>query len=509
MPFLEEARRKLEKRGKMSIGTKIGFMYAGVFTFALMGVSVAIVAIIMNAYKKFSLDDLVRTAEKVAAHIENGGALTEEALEELNPDNTTEIVVTLTGWDHWPVDAIMPDFPSFVGDELKGRSLRPGQVVRIRDINYMFGQKIAHVQGRAYLIMVFRNYQREMEMINLCSSIFLALNIFGLGVSAVVGRGMSHVTLRPIRRIIQTAERIGIEDLSQRIQIDGPRDEITELSISFNDMIARLETSFLQQNQFVSDASHELRTPITVIQGYASLIDRWGKNNPEVLQESIDSIKLETEHMALLVKRLLFMAKTDQKRMVLQKKELDLAAVAEEMAKEMNVMQLEASVKVESSGKSVIYGDYDLIKQLMRIFLENAIKYSKKPEDPILLKTKGERERCILTVKDYGIGIKEEDLPHIFERFYRADKARSNGVPGTGLGLSIASWIIRQHGAGVEVKSTFGKGTEIIVTFKRLIEDESKRKSDLKKIAEDESKRKGDLKKIAEDESKRKGDGKA
>jgi signal transduction histidine kinase len=208
------------------------------------------------------------------------------------------------------------------------------------------------------------------------------------------------------------------------------------------------------------------------VQGYANLIDRWGKNNPDVLQESIDSIKSETEHMSMLVKKLLFMAKTDQKRIQLQKQPLKVGIVAEEVVRELNVMDPDINIILSVDGEGLILGDYDLVKQLLRIFLENASKYSKKPGDPINLSVSTTKDHCQVSIKDRGIGIKDEDLPHIFERFYRVDKARSNGVPGTGLGLSIASWIIKQHGASVDVKSVYGQGTEIIIQFARL---ESKR----------------------------------
>jgi heavy metal sensor kinase len=471
---LKSAKGRFGRAGKMTIGAKIGFMYAGIFAFVLLTVSVIIVSNVIATYRRFSLKELEQTAEKAASHIESGGALTAEALRELNPNKYVEVGISLVGWEHWANNApSMPSLPpQFTEDGFAPKNLKPGQVVRIRAVQYMFGQRLAHYQGRTYLIMVFRNYQREAEMISLFTTIFVLLNILGVGASAVVGRTISHLTLSPIRRIIQTAERIGIADLSQRIQLDGPNDEIKELSVAFNDMIARLETSFVQQNQFVSDASHELRTPISVIQGYANLIDRWGKNNPEVLQESIDSIKAETEHMSMLVKKLLFMAKTDQKRIQLQRQPLYLGYVAEEVAREMSVMSPDLNISLETEGTGLVLGDYDLIKQLLWIFLENAIKYSKNPGDPILLRVTDEKGKCRVSIKDHGIGIKQEDLPFIFERFYRADKSRSNGVPGTGLGLSIASWIIRQHGASVDVASVFGEGTEVIIHFTRFTDEE-------------------------------------
>ena len=143
--------------------------------------------------------------------------------------------------------------------------------------------------------------------------------------------------LKPVEEIQQTAERISIEDLSQRIDTSGPDDEMKELAETFNSMISRLENSFQKQNQFISDASHELRTPISVIQGYANLINRWGKSDPTVLEESIQSILAETEHMSQLIKKLLFLAKSDQNRIPVQKEQFCLNELVKEVVKEMEI----------------------------------------------------------------------------------------------------------------------------------------------------------------------------
>ena len=140
------------------------------------------------------------------------------------------------------------------------------------------------------------------------------VNILGIILAALMGSYISNVMLKPIRKIKETAKRISVEDLSQRIEIDGPDDEIKELSVTFNSMIDRLEESFEQQSRFVSDASHELRTPISVINGYANLINRWGKDDPEILQEAVNNILEETDHMSVMIKNLLFLAKSDQNR---------------------------------------------------------------------------------------------------------------------------------------------------------------------------------------------------
>ncbi|MDR1537939.1 MAG: HAMP domain-containing histidine kinase [Clostridiales bacterium] len=464
-------KRRMRSAANMTIGAKISFMYASIFAVGLISVTVFIMCNMIYTYRKYSRKELDQTAEKVAEYIESGGIIADKALKELNPNKYVEIGITQVSGESKDIWASGLPFP-FSQEDYQTFEPKSDQMVEIRSVLYMVGERRANYEGKTYIVRVFRNYQRELEIINLFTMVFVSFNITGIALAAAVGKTISHMTLRPIRRLIQTAERISIEDLSQRIEVTGPNDEIRELSATFNDMIARLEISFRQQNQFIADASHELRTPISVIQGYANLIDRWGKNDPAVLQESIDSIKAETEHMSMLVKKLLFMAKTDQNKIQIQKQPLYLGYIAEEAVREMSVMELGCKITVNTDGTGLILGDGDLIKQLIWIFLENAVKYSKSPESEVVLSITDEKSKCRVSIKDYGIGIRKEDLPYIFERFYRADKSRSNEVPGSGLGLSIASWIAKQHGAQIDIKSEYGEGTEVIILFTRFTDED-------------------------------------
>ena len=239
-----------------------------------------------------------------------------------------------------------------------------------------------------------------------------------------------------------------------------------ELSVTFNSMIDRLEESFEQQSRFVSDASHELRTPISVINGYANLINRWGKDDPEILQEAVNNILEETDHMSVMIKNLLFLAKSDQNRNHVQKQPMSINEAVYDIAKDLSVTDERIEVITEVCDKElIISGDPDLIKQMLWIYTENAVKYS-GDKKVITYKVYTEGDYACVSVKDNGCGISEEDIQHIFDRFYRADKSRNKEIPGNGLGLSIASWIINTHNGKVEVKSVVGQGTEFISKFK-------------------------------------------
>ena len=220
----------------------------------------------------------------------------------------------------------------------------------------------------------------------------------------------------------------------------------------------------MQQARFVDDASHELRTPIAVIQGYANMLDRWGKDDPAVLEESITAIKNESENMKELIDQLLFLARGDNGRQKLSMEKLNLSDVMREVWEESMMIDSDHKYLFEDSENCYINGDLAMIKQSVRIFVQNAAKYSDKG-NTIKLSVKRAGDQISYMVQDEGIGMAGEELSHIFERFYRSDKARNSSTGGSGLGLSIAKWIIDAHQGSVEVISRQDIGTRMTVTF--------------------------------------------
>ena len=216
----------------------------------------------------------------------------------------------------------------------------------IDDTEYMFINDDFNINGKIYTIDVFKQNIDDGQYMTVLTMKLIFMDFAGIIVAFLLARYISKIMLKPIQSIRNTAERISVEDLSQRIDINGPDDELKELSLTFNSMIDRLESSFKSQTQFVSDASHELRTPISVIQGYASLMNRWGKSDPVVLQESIDSIISETEHMSELVKKLLFLARSDRKNISVNKENICLNDIVSDMVKDIQVME---------TGKEIIF----------------------------------------------------------------------------------------------------------------------------------------------------------
>jgi signal transduction histidine kinase len=227
-------------------------------------------------------------------------------------------------------------------------------------------------------------------------------------------------------------------------------------------MLNRIQTGFEKQRRFVSDASHELRTPITVISGYADMLDRWGKQDPSALQESIEAIKSEAKNMYGLIEKLLFLARADQNRQILKKSPLDTERLIEEIFQETSIIAPNHIIVLSQNEPATICADSASIKQMLRIFIENSINYTPNG-GKINISAKKSGHYFDITIKDSGIGIPSEDQPHVFNRFYRVDKSRTKITGGTGLGLSIANWIAEQHNITINLDSTLGEGTTITV----------------------------------------------
>ncbi len=275
---------------------------------------------------------------------------------------------------------------------------------------------------------------------------------------------LNKSVLAPIHDITEMAQTLSANNLSNRINIAGTKNELKDLASVINSMLDRIERSYNSQKQFVSDASHELRTPIAVIQGYVSMLNRWGKEDPEVLEEGISAIAQETESMKDLVESLLFLARHDKKTLMMEMSRFDALEVAEELHREAAMVTPGNTFLLSPADSCMIEADRNMIKQVMRILCDNAVKYTPKG-GTITIGVKHEPGWCTLSVSDNGPGIPSDELPKIFERFYRSDSARKSEGGGHGLGLSIARIIVKAHGGKLRVRSKVGMGSTFFVVL--------------------------------------------
>ena len=267
--------------------------------------------------------------------------------------------------------------------------------------------------------------------------------------------------LRPIRSITEKIDEVTDDNLSARLDQVDSQDELMELTNRINGMLENLEQSFVRQQNFVADASHELKTPISVIQGYSHMLTRWGKSDPKVLEEGIEAIARESENMKKLVEQLLLLARLGNFSMNVTR--FNLVEVIAEIAESYKMVDFSHAIGfVRKEDAITVETDKNLLTESVRALVDNAIKYTPSG-GRITIGCQMIEEHAEISVTDTGIGIKPEDLSHIFERFYRCDKARGRESGSSGLGLSIAKSFTETMGGHIDVTSDVGLGTTFVI----------------------------------------------
>lgn len=299
----------------------------------------------------------------------------------------------------------------------------------------------------------------------------VVLSIIGIILAGMFGLITGQRALTPLATVTETALQITrADDLSRRIPTRGiVDDEVGKLITAFNDTMGRLEKLFATQRRFVADIGHELRTPLTVIRGNIDLMRRMGIED----EQSLHSIELEVDRLARLVEDLLILAQAESGKLPMDRRRVELDTLLLEVFSQAHILAGERiQMEIGQIDQVLICGDWDRLKQVVLNLVANAIKYTSEGGKVIVSLSK-QTGKAELVVKDTGAGIPEEDLPHVFERFYRGDKSRTRGKDGAGfgLGLSIAYWIVRNHGGEIEVKSKLNRGSTFTVRLPLADED--------------------------------------
>lgn len=283
-----------------------------------------------------------------------------------------------------------------------------------------------------------------------------------LAIAAGGGLFLARRALTPIEQIVCRARQISTTDLSQRLGPPNYNDEVGHLVTTLDEMLERLSQAFKRQQQFTGDASHELRTPLAVIRSQAETALSCARA-PDEYRRALVSIRDQAEWMSDLVSKLLFMARSDDGREQLTLETLNLADLVEGVASEFRKPAEDKGLRLTTSIEDTVAvkGDQTRLTQLLTNLVDNAIKYTPAGRVSIGLERRG--RWAVVKIEDTGIGIPPEHLPHVFERFYRVDKARSRSEGSFGLGLSISDWIARSHGGRIDVQSLVGTGTTFSV----------------------------------------------
>jgi signal transduction histidine kinase len=293
-----------------------------------------------------------------------------------------------------------------------------------------------------------------------------AVLIFGL----VGGYFLSGFMLKPVTRVSSLASRISHTNLKERIKHNGPEDEVKRLADTFDNMLERLEHAFESQKQFIQDASHELRTPIAIAQTNIEVLEMEGKATREDYKQLVDIIKLSLQRMNDVNNNLLLLSEGTpaQSRWA----RVDIVNLLNEVYEEANAEAKTSAVNLEWQPVDTmlfVRGDSMHLKQVMINLVDNAIKYN-RPGGSVKLSVRVDANNIVIQVSDTGTGIPQEDLDHIFDRFFRVEKSRSRDRGGSGLGLAIVRKIVEDHGGAVSVESTMGEGSTFYVVLPKMIE---------------------------------------
>jgi heavy metal sensor kinase len=352
---------------------------------------------------------------------------------------------------------IPPIAPSLV----KNRSLE--NIVLAHRPFRLITQRI-DVNGRAYTVQTALPIDEIVATLSIFQRNLLMLAPLVLLAAAGVGYWISRKALSPVDAITRTARTISGTNLTARLDKLGTGDELQRLSDTLNEMLGRIEAAFLRVTQFTADASHELRTPISLIRTEAEIALRKSRTNTEY-REALQQILMAAERTSSLVEELLTLARADAGRESLYFAPLNLSAIMNEISSEWRPLVEARSLEYRENiveAETIVLADPTAIRRLLFILLDNAVKYTHSP-GVIEIRFESCANYALVAVKDTGIGIAEHDQTRIFERFYRVDKARSRSVGGAGIGLAIADWIVRQHRGTIKVQSSVGNGTTFYI----------------------------------------------
>jgi two-component system, OmpR family, sensor kinase len=315
------------------------------------------------------------------------------------------------------------------------------------------GQVVGHIQ----VARLMDNF----EIFNRVLSRALLISLGAVVASLVVAAFLTSSLFRPLEDIATVARQITrADDLSRRVPHSSRTDEIGDLARAFNQTLERLERLFRSQQRFLADVSHELRTPLTSVRGNLDLMKRMGEYD----QESMIVIQEEMERMSRLLGDLLLLARADTGGLPLRFEPVELDNVLFDVYRQISRIDKSVTVELAEVDQVIVRGDEDRLKQVILNLVDNSIKYTPSGGS-VQLRLRKEDGRAILSVTDTGVGIPAEDLPHIFDRFYRVDKSRNREQGGSGLGLAIVKWVVQAHGGRIQVESSVGAGTTFTVNL--------------------------------------------
>ncbi|MGA2051019.1 MAG: ATP-binding protein [Terracidiphilus sp.] len=456
---------------KLPIGSRLTLWYLAIFTAAELFFGVGMWLVLRQDLYGIADDALTAQVEDVASFLKSQkkknmtvDKLREEASEAYVLEHSGDFLQIYDADGNWLFRA-----SSLVQNQVA--ALTPAASKRASFTNVQLGNKPfrfvkqrIEVNGRAYTVQTGVPADQIIATLSRFQRYLLVLAPLLLFAAASGGYLLSHKALSPVDALTRTARSISGSNLADRLEKLTTGDELQRLSDTLNEMLARIENSFLRVTQFTADASHELRTPISLIRTESEIALRKSRGEAEY-REALRHILLEAERTSSLVEELLSLARADSGRENVHLTILDLRSAIAEIANEWRQLVESRNLQFThtiADCELPVLADRVALQRLLAILLDNAVKYT-PPPGAVELRLEARNGSAVVCVRDTGIGIAEQDQRKIFERFYRVDKAKSRAQGGAGIGLAIADWIVQRHRGSIAVQSSIGNGSSFVV----------------------------------------------
>jgi len=461
-----------------SVRTRLTLWYASVLAVSLVAFALLVYYAAARIFYERQDESLRSTAETVAS------AYMQELEEEGSIDKANEVVLAQMVFPNRYVEVVdtegrvVAQSSNLVGHPLTLSATTLNEA-RLRSVGFVVSRTLESesLGVRVAVVPLSKNYNNPFGFAVVAESLnviegglrrlrrdFFAGVPLILLVASLGGYFLARKSLAPIALMNAQTQRITAENLSSRLDVTNPRDELGQLATTINALLARLDATFSEQQRFIADASHELRTPLAVLRGETEVALEQNRD-AEDYKESLALIKDEAERLTRIVENLFILARQPVNQHSMMKEPLRLNEVVSECVRSAQVLAAQRDLRLHLNGplsEVNFNGDDELLKRMLLNLLDNAVKYTAPGGDvSVALSTQNGSARIVVT--DSGIGIPSADQPRIFDRFYRVDKARSRALGGAGLGLSIAKWIVEAHGGTISVESMPNQGSEFIV----------------------------------------------
>ncbi|SHN68906.1 Signal transduction histidine kinase [Paenibacillus sp. ov031] len=456
----------------MSLRSRIYGYSSVLFAVLLIAVNLSVYIV----FERMSIDNEIKRVEAEAESIVKG---VRQSAGSIPPDDLLRAYAPLDGMLRIVNEdgTSSPPVTTSAEEQLsklsyKYESEKKSEYTQVEQIGYVWvSVPVIWPDGEVVNLQVTESIEDTENRLSVLRTVLVAVTIIALIPAIISSRILANRMTRPIQQMTRTMSDIQSSGQFKRLPLDEKsKDELKTMGQTFNRMMDLLESNFERQERFVSDASHELKTPLTIIESYASLLQRRGKERPEVFDEAVEAILSESVRMREMTEQLLLLAKQPEQWNV-QLERMDITRLALDSTRAFREAY-HREVHCDDPGRIWAISDVSKLKQLLFILLDNARKYS---EDAIEVRLEAKGQECRICIVDKGIGMREEELSKVFDRFYRVDQARtrSGEASGSGLGLSLAKDIAEAVGARIELNSTEGRGTEASIILPTSVQNGS------------------------------------